>query len=103
MITIIDSEDSGQVVNNGNSTFNIQHSLITMPQGKPVSEEVQWIVVCLGTAMSTNDIAMYVDLSECKVKDVLAYFKWTGEVKGSNHTRPKLHRTLCDYDIQVFC
>lgn len=57
-----------------------------MPQGKPVSEEVQWIIVRLGTVMSTNDIAMYADLSEHKVKDILAYFKWMGEVKGSNHS-----------------
>jgi len=74
-----------------------------MPQGKPVSEDVQWIVVRLGTAMSADDIAMYADLSERKVKDILAHFKQTGEVKleGSKRSRPKLHRTLCDYEIEV--
>ena len=73
-----------------------------MPQGKSVSEEIQWIIVHLDTAMSTDDIAMYTDLSECKVWDILAHFKQMGEVKGSNCSRPKLHRTLCDYDIEVF-
>jgi hypothetical protein len=52
--------------------------------------------------MSTDDIAMYIDLSERKVRDILAHFKQTGEVKSSNRSRPKLHRTLCDYDIEVF-
>ena len=73
-----------------------------MPQGKRVSEETQWIIVHLSTAMSAVDVAMYTDLSERKVKDILAHFKQRGEVKGSNCSRPKLHRTLCDYDIEVF-
>jgi transposase len=85
----------------GNSTFNLP-TPTTMPQGKQVSDEIQWIVVRLNTAMSTDDIAAYTDLSERKVRDILVHFKQTGEVKGSNHSRPKLHRTLCDYDIEVF-
>ena len=84
-----------------NSTFNLP-TPITMPQGKSVSKEIQWIIVCLDTTMSTDDIAMYTDLSERKVRDILAHFKQTGEVKSSNRSRPKLHRTLCDYDIEVF-
>ena len=72
-----------------------------MPQGKPVSEEVQWIVVRMATGMSIGDIATYADLSERKVKDILAYFKRTGEVKGGKSFKPKLHRTLCDDDIEV--
>ena len=73
-----------------------------MPQGKQVSDEIQWIIVHLNTAMSTDNIAVYTDLSECKVRDILAHFKQTVEVKGSNHSRPKLHWTLHNYDIEVF-
>jgi hypothetical protein len=51
--------------------------------------------------MSTDDIAMYVDLSDCKVKGILAHFKQTEEVKGSKCLSPKLYQTLCDYNIEV--
>ena len=47
---------------------------ITMSQEKPISKVIQWITVHLNMAMFTEEIAMYTDLSECKVKDVIAHF-----------------------------
>ena len=72
-----------------------------MPHGKPVSEEVQWIIVQLGTVMSPQDIAMYTDLSKRKVRDTLTHFKTNGDVNIPKRQRPTLHRSLQDESIQV--
>ena len=72
-----------------------------MAKGKCISEAMQWIVIRMGASMSQQDISMYVDISEHKVRDILACFKRTGEVKGPKLLTPKLHQLLCDYDIQV--
>jgi hypothetical protein len=72
-----------------------------MVQGQFVPEAVQWIVVRMGATMTRQDIAMYTDISVRKVSDILSHFNKTGEVKGSKGLKPQLHRSLCDYDIQV--
>jgi len=72
-----------------------------MPRGQAVSEAVQWIIVRLNTAISSEEIAMYTDLNERKVRDILAYFKKTGEVNVPKRERPTLHRSLQDDNIQV--
>jgi hypothetical protein len=72
-----------------------------MVQGQFVSEAVQWIIVHMGATMAPQDIAMYTDVSMHKVRDILSHFNKTGEVKGSKGSKPQLHRSLCDYEIQV--
>ena len=72
-----------------------------MPHGKAVSEDIQWVIVRLGTAMSCQDIAMYTDLSERKVRDTLSHFKQNGDVNVPKRQRPNLHRSLQDESIQV--
>ncbi len=72
-----------------------------MPHRKAISEDIQWIIVHLETAMSTEDIAMYTDLSTRKVRDTLAHFKKNGDVNVPKRQRPTLHRSLQDESIQV--
>jgi len=35
------------------------------------------------------------------VNEILTHFKQTGSIKLSRHSECQLHRTLCDYDIEV--
>ena len=74
---------------------------ITMPQGKAISEAIQWIIVRLNMAMSTEEIAMYTDLSERKVRDIIAHFQKTGDVNIPKCQKPTLHWSLQDDSIQV--
>ena len=74
-----------------------------MPQGKSVSKEVQWIVVYLAMAMSIEEVEMHADLSKSKMKNILARFQQVGNVKGCKSSKPKLHWTFCDYNIEVCC
>jgi len=46
-----------------------------MPAGKLITEDIQWIIIRMSPAMSVEDIAMYTDVGECKVRDILAHFK----------------------------
>ena len=62
-----------------------------MPQGKPISEDIQWIVVHLGAAFSSDDVAMYTNISERKVRVILAHHKRTGSVDAPKHRRPNLY------------
>ena len=71
-----------------------------MPQEKPISEDIQWIVICLGAALSPKDVAMYTNISECKVKAILAHHKRTGKVTIPKRKKPSLHQKLQE-DIQV--
>jgi hypothetical protein len=72
-----------------------------MVQGKPIPEVVQWIIIRMGATMSNVDISMYTEVSERKVRDILTYFKKTGGVNVPKRLKPQLHRSLCDYDVQV--
>ena len=55
----------------------------------------------MSATMSHQDIAMYIDISERKVRHILSHFKKTGEVKASPRLKPQLHHSLCDYDVEV--
>ena len=56
-----------------------------MPQGKPISEEIQWIVVHLGAVLSPDDVAKYTNISEQKIRAIPAHHKKTGEVDIPKH------------------
>jgi hypothetical protein len=62
--------------------------------GEPISEEIQWIIVRLSTAMSPEDVAMYTGVGQRKVNDVMSTFNKYGTVKVYTHQEP-------DDDIQV--
>lgn len=72
-----------------------------MPQGKAVTEDVQWIVIRLSATMAPGDIAAYTDLSERKVKDIIHHFAQTEDVNIPVRERPRLQKSLRDEDIQV--
>jgi hypothetical protein len=72
-----------------------------MAVGKAIPETVHWIVIRLSTIMSVDDIAMYTDISVCSVKRILGHFRKTGDINVPKRLRPQLHKSLCDYDIQV--
>jgi hypothetical protein len=72
-----------------------------MVQGKPVPESTHWIIIRLSSTMSHEDVAMYTDVSVRKVKEIITYFKRTGDIDVPKRLRPQLHRALCDYDVQV--
>jgi hypothetical protein len=69
--------------------------------GKPVSEEIQWIVIRLSTAMSREDIAMYTSVSQRKIDSILSTFNKYGTVKANVRQKPHTYTSLCDDDIQV--
>ena len=75
-----------------------------MAHGKTIPEAVHWIIIRLSITMKAEDIAMYTDVSLCTVQRILLYFKQNGGVNVPNAStrKPQLHRTLCDYDIQVY-
>jgi hypothetical protein len=72
-----------------------------MAQGKVIPEVVHWIIIRLATTMSAEEISMYTDVGMCKVNQILSHFKETGSVKLSRRSKRQLHRTLCDFDIEV--
>jgi hypothetical protein len=72
-----------------------------MPRGQAVSESIQWIVVRLSAAMSIDEISGYTDLSDRKVRDILAHFNKSGDINVPKRERPTLHKSLQDEDIQV--
>jgi hypothetical protein len=72
-----------------------------MPQGKAVSEEVQWIVVRMAGMMSEEEISMYTQISTRKVRQIVSYFKSHGDVYTPARVRAKVHRSLSDDHINV--
>jgi DNA-binding transcriptional regulator LsrR (DeoR family) len=68
---------------------------------KPISEEIQWIIVRLSTAMSREDIAMYTGVSRRKVDDVMSTFDKNGTVEVYTRPKPLTYSSLCDDDVQV--
>jgi transposase len=82
-----------------------ERSLLLASMGKPILEEIQWIIVRLSTTMSREDIAMYTGVSERKVDDVLSTFNRDGTVKVYTRQTSHTYRSLCDEDVQVssFC
>ena len=72
-----------------------------MGSGKPVTPEVQWIVVRMCASMTDRDVSMYTGISERKVQSIRQHFNKTGEITVPNRLRPKLHQALTDADIEV--
>ena len=73
-----------------------------MPQGKPISEDVQWIIICLSADLSPEDVSMYTNVSECKVHAIFTHHKKTGEVVIPKCENPTLYGKLQEEDLQVF-
>ena len=73
-----------------------------MPQGQAVSEAIQWTVIRLSATMPSHEISGYTDISDRKIRDIIAHFNKTGDIKGSKRERPTLHRSLQDEDIRVY-
>jgi len=52
--------------------------------------------------MTEDEIAMYTDISVRSVRKILAFFRRTGGADFPQKLAPpQLHKTLCDYDIEV--
>lgn len=79
----------------------VRHPHLSTTMGKPVSEDIQWIVIRLSTAMSREDIAMYTGISHRKVNNILSTFNKYGSVKSTTRQKPHVYTSLCDNDIQV--
>ena len=73
-----------------------------MPQGKPVSEDIQWIIIHLGANLSPKDVSMYTNVSEHKVWATLANNKKTGKVIIPKCEKHSLYRKLQEEDLQIF-
>ena len=90
---------SGQVDKQFNLPFHHHH---TMTQGQAVPESIQWIIIRLSATMPAHEISGYTDISDRKVRDILAHFKNTGSIIVSKCEKATLHKSLQDEDIQVF-
>jgi len=78
--------------------------VFSMTRGKTIPEDIHWIVIRLGsgTTMNEDEIAMYTDIGVRSVRKILAFFRRTGGVDFPQKLAPpQLHKTLCDYDIEV--
>lgn len=77
----------------------------TMVCGKTIPEDLHWVIIQLGsrTTMMEDEIAMYTDISAHSICKVLAFFWHTGGVDFPQKqiAPPQLHKSLCDYDIEV--
>ena len=73
-----------------------------MTQGQAVPESIQWIIIRLSATMPAHEISGYTDISDRKVRDILAHFKNTGSIIVSKREKATLHKSLQDEDIQVF-
>lgn len=71
-----------------------------MPLGKPVSEDIQWIIH-LGANHFPKDVSMYTNVSKHKVQAIFAHHKKTGEVVIPKCKKPSLYRKLQE-DLQAF-
>lgn len=74
---------------------------ISVNMGKPICEEVHWIIIRLSTIMSSYDIAKYTGVGWWKIDQVLETFKQHGTVDIRKNLKPHTHRNLCDKDIEV--
>ena len=73
----------------------------TMPQGQDVSESIQWIIIHLSAVIPSQEISGFTDISDRKVRNILAHFKKTGGINTSKREQATLHNALQDKDIQV--
>lgn len=72
-----------------------------MTNRMPIPEPVHWIIIWLNTTVSTEDIAMYTDVSVHKVKAILLYFKQHGTVNVPKHLQWQIQCKISDDDIEV--
>ncbi|KAH9955783.1 hypothetical protein BJV74DRAFT_800175 [Russula compacta] len=70
-----------------------------MPQGKAVSEEVQWVVVHMAATMSVEDITMYTQISPRKVHGIISHFNTHCTVCTPACAHTKVHHALSDDHI----
>ena len=99
MCELVDSDVtiSGQV----EKQFNLPFHHHTMTQGQSIPESIQWIIIRLSATMPSYEISGYTDISDRKVRDILAHFKKTGGITVSKREKATLHNALQDEDIQV--
>lgn len=72
-----------------------------MTRGQAVPESIQWTIIRLSATMPSHEISGYTDISDRKIRDIIAHFNKTGGVKGSKREKPTLHNSLQEEDIQV--
>jgi hypothetical protein len=72
-----------------------------MARGQAVTESIQWIIIRLSAIMPSHEISGFTDISDRKIRDILAHFKKTGDIKVSKREQATLHNALQDEDIQV--
>ena len=72
-----------------------------MTRGQAVDESIQWIIIRLSATMPSHEISGYTDISDRKIRDILAHFKKTGGINVSKREKVTLHNSLQDEDIQV--
>jgi hypothetical protein len=72
-----------------------------MAKGKAVLEVVHWIIICLSTIMTEDEISMYTNVGMRSVQKILSYFKQTSDVNVPQWMKCQIHKSLCDYDIEV--
>jgi transposase len=73
-----------------------------MTKGQAISEPIQWTIIRLSAAMPSHEISGFTDISDRKIRDIIAHFKKTGSIVVSKREKPTLHRSLQDEDIQVY-
>jgi hypothetical protein len=73
----------------------------TMAQGQAVSEFIQLTIIRLSAMMPSHEISGYTDISDRKIRGILAHFNKTGGINVSKREKPTLHGSLQDEDIQV--
>ena len=72
-----------------------------MVKGKAIPSVVHWIIIRLSTSMNEEEIAMYTDVSTRSVRKILTNFKSTGSIVVPDGERLRVHRALCNYDVEV--
>ena len=72
-----------------------------MTRGQPVPEVIQWTIICLSATMPSHEISGYTDISDRKIRGILAHFQKTGGIKSSKREMPTIHKSLQEEDIQV--
>ena len=70
-------------------------------QGQPIPESVQWIIICMGPLMSTEEISHLMQVGEHRVWGILAHFWQTGDVQVPKCTKDKVKCALLDKDVEV--
>ena len=72
-----------------------------MRKGKAISEDVQWIIIQLGTKMRPEEISMYTDVSIRSIERILAHFRRTHDVQARKQSRGQALKKLGEVELQV--